>query len=103
MLHTVAVGWATRLMRLFTEQLNAMATLKGRTSQPNVTVKHVHVHDGGQAIRRGCECVQERQSNRWEEGRDGEADWALPRFVLPPVPSHTRWRWSATLHCHATP
>jgi hypothetical protein len=41
---------ATRLMRLFTEQLDAMAKLKGRTSQQKVTVEHVHVHDGGQAI-----------------------------------------------------
>ncbi len=41
---------ATRLMRLFTEQLDAMARLKGRTSQQKVTVEHVHVHDGGQAI-----------------------------------------------------
>ena len=41
---------ATRLMRLFTEQLDAMAKLKGRTSQQKVTVEHVHVHEGGQAI-----------------------------------------------------
>ncbi len=78
-----------------------MATLKGRTSQPNVTVKHVHVHDGGQAI---VGAVSASKSDKATGGRrDGEADWALPRFVLPPVPSHTRWRWSATLHCHATP
>ena len=37
-------------MRLFTEQLAALAKLKGRTSQQKVTVEHVHVHDGGQAI-----------------------------------------------------
>ncbi len=41
---------ATRLMRLFNEQLDARAKLKGRTSQQNVTVEHVHVHEGGQAI-----------------------------------------------------
>ena len=41
---------ATRLMRLFTEQLDAMAKLKGRTSQQRVTVEHVHVYKGGQAI-----------------------------------------------------
>ncbi len=40
----------TRLMRLFSEQLDAMAKLKGRTSQQKVTVEHVHVHEGGQAI-----------------------------------------------------
>ena len=41
---------ATRLMRLFTEQLQAMAKLKGKGSQQKVTVEHVHVHTGGQAI-----------------------------------------------------
>ncbi len=41
---------ATRLMRLFNEQLDARAKLKGRTSQQKVTVEHVHVHEGGQAI-----------------------------------------------------
>ena len=41
---------ATRLMRLFNEQLTAMARLKGRTSQQRVVVEHVHVHRGGQAI-----------------------------------------------------
>lgn len=41
---------ATRLMRVFTEQLEAMQKLKGRTCQQKVTVEHVHVHQGGQAI-----------------------------------------------------
>jgi len=41
---------ATRLMRLFNEQLVAMARLKGKTGQQRVTVEHVHVHSGGQAI-----------------------------------------------------
>jgi hypothetical protein len=41
---------ATRLMRLFTEQLEAMAKLKGKTGQQRVIVEHVHVHQGGQAI-----------------------------------------------------
>jgi hypothetical protein len=41
---------ATRLMRLFLEQLEAMQKLKGKTGQQKVTVKHVHVHRGGQAI-----------------------------------------------------
>lgn len=41
---------ATRLMRLFTEQLEAMAKLKGKTGQQKVIVEHVHVHQGGQAI-----------------------------------------------------
>ena len=41
---------ATRLMRLFGEQLQAMQKLKGKSGQQKVTVEHVHVHDGGQAI-----------------------------------------------------
>jgi hypothetical protein len=40
----------TRLMRLYMEQLEAMAKLKGKTGQQKVTVEHVHVHEGGQAI-----------------------------------------------------
>ena len=41
---------ATRLMRLFNEQLEAMAKLKGKSGQQKVTVEHVHVYTGGQAI-----------------------------------------------------
>jgi len=41
---------ATRLMRLFNEQLVALAKLRGKASQQKVTVEHVHVHEGGQAI-----------------------------------------------------
>ena len=38
------------VMRLFNEQLGLMETLKGTTRRQNVTVEHVHVHAGGQAI-----------------------------------------------------
>jgi hypothetical protein len=41
---------ATRLMRLFSEQLEAMQKLKGKSGQQRVRVEHVHVHDGGQAV-----------------------------------------------------
>jgi hypothetical protein len=41
---------ATKLMRLFNEQVELMAKLKGKTSQQKVIVEHVHVHQGGQAI-----------------------------------------------------
>lgn len=41
---------ATKLMRLFAEQLDAMQKLKGTAGQQKVTVEHVHVHEGGQAI-----------------------------------------------------
>jgi hypothetical protein len=41
---------ATRLMRLFSEQAELMAKLKGKTAQQKVIVEHVHIHQGGQAI-----------------------------------------------------
>jgi hypothetical protein len=41
---------ATKLMRVFNEQLEMMRRLKGTTSQQKVTVEHVHVYEGGQAI-----------------------------------------------------
>jgi len=41
---------ASRLMRTFGEQLEALQKLRGKTGQQRVTVEHVHVHDGGQAI-----------------------------------------------------
>ena len=41
---------ATDLMRLYTEQLEAMAKLKGKSTQQKVIVEHVHVYEGGQAI-----------------------------------------------------
>ena len=44
------VSHATKLSRLFTEQLSAMAKLKGKSGQQKMTIEHVHVHAGGQAI-----------------------------------------------------
>jgi hypothetical protein len=44
------VARATRLMRLHLEQIEAMQKLKGKAGQQKVTVEHVHVHEGGQAI-----------------------------------------------------
>jgi hypothetical protein len=41
---------ATRLMRLHLEQIEAMQKLKGKAGQQKVTVEHVHVHEGEQAI-----------------------------------------------------
>lgn len=41
---------ATRLMRLHLDQIEAMQKLKGRAGQQKVTVEHVHVYQGGQAI-----------------------------------------------------
>ncbi len=53
---------ATRLMRLFNEQLEAMQKLKGKTGQQKVTVEHVHVHEGGQAI------VGAVSAGEWDRG-----------------------------------
>jgi hypothetical protein len=44
------INRATSLTRVFVQQLEAMQKLKGKTGQQKVTVKHVHVHQGGQAI-----------------------------------------------------
>ena len=41
---------ALRLMRTFGQQLEALQKLRGKTGQQRVTVEHVHVHEGGQAI-----------------------------------------------------
>jgi hypothetical protein len=41
---------ATRLMRLFNEQVETMAKLKGKGGQQRVVVEHVTVTAGGQAI-----------------------------------------------------
>ena len=41
---------ATRLMRVFNEQLEAMRRLKGKAGQQRVVVEHVTVAAGGQAI-----------------------------------------------------
>lgn len=37
-------------MRLFLEQVEAIQKLKGKAAQQKVTVEHVHLHQGGQAI-----------------------------------------------------
>jgi hypothetical protein len=59
---------ATRLMRLFNEQLEAMAKLKGKTGQQKVTVEHVHVNAGGQAI---VGAVTAGKGNQGGGGEDG--------------------------------
>jgi len=53
------VNRATKLMRTFTAQVEALQKLRGKTSQQKVTVEHVHVNKGGQAI---VGAVNQRQS-----------------------------------------
>lgn len=41
---------ATRLMRVFVEQIDALQRLRGKSGQQRVVVEHVNVQAGGQAI-----------------------------------------------------
>ena len=45
-----SIARATRLLRLHLEQIEVWQKLKGKAGQQRVTVEHVHVHEGGQAI-----------------------------------------------------
>jgi hypothetical protein len=44
------VARASQFMKVFLEQVACLQKLKGKESQQKVTVEHVHVHQGGQAI-----------------------------------------------------
>ena len=46
----LSMASAARLLRLFTEQMEALSRYRGKASEQRVTVEHVHVHEGGQAI-----------------------------------------------------
>jgi hypothetical protein len=61
---------ATRLMRLFNEQLESMARLKGKTGQQKVTVEHVHVHSGGQAVVGMLESGKGKKQGRSNDERE---------------------------------
>ncbi len=43
------IEWATKLMRTYTAQMEALNRYRGK-GQQKVTVEHVHVHAGGQAV-----------------------------------------------------
>jgi hypothetical protein len=58
------VNRATRLLRTFVAQMEAMNRLRGKGAQ-TVVVKHVHVHEGGQAI------VGTVTQNKLVEGGEG--------------------------------
>ncbi len=57
-------------MRLFNDHIGMLAKLKGTASQQKVTVEHVHVHEGGQAIVGAVSATKEQPD---EEGR-GDGD-----------------------------
>jgi hypothetical protein len=46
----INVARATQFMKIFLEQVACLQKLRGQGSQQKVTVEHVHVHQGGQAI-----------------------------------------------------
>jgi hypothetical protein len=41
---------STKLARIYLDQLSTLQRLRGKGAQQHVTVEHVHVHDGAQAI-----------------------------------------------------
>ncbi len=45
-----AVNRATKLLRTFTAQVETLNRYRGKTTEQHVTVEHVNVHQGGQAI-----------------------------------------------------
>jgi len=46
----VNVTRATQFMKIFLDQVECLKKLKGKTSHQKVTVEHVHVHQGAQAV-----------------------------------------------------
>src|SRR5262249_52774776 len=49
--HLQDIGNLTvKLMRTFTAQVETLQRLRGKASEQKVTVEHVHIHPGGQAI-----------------------------------------------------
>ena len=65
----LSMASAARLLRLFTEQMEALARHRGKASEQRVTVEHVHVHEGGQAI---VGAVSPPAARPTGEGGDGE-------------------------------
>ena len=81
------VNRAVRLMRLFNDQIGMLAKLKGTASQQKVTVEHVHVHEGGQAI------VGAVSSTTGSTRRGGEGDDARTRPDTPRKAARVASEW----------
>ena len=45
-----SINQGVRLLQTFTAQMEALQKYRGKSTQQKVTVEHVHVHQGGQAI-----------------------------------------------------
>lgn len=63
---------ACRFLSLFVQQVDAMQRLKGKTGRQKVTVEHVNVHAGGQAI------VGEVNTGRGDGGRKTDYEGETP-------------------------
>jgi hypothetical protein len=63
---------ACRFLSLFIQQVDAMQRLKGKTGRQKVTVEHVNVHAGGQAI------VGEVNTGRGDGGRKTDYEGDTP-------------------------
>jgi hypothetical protein len=71
----------TKFMRTFTMQVEALARKRSKGEQ-NVTVKHVHVHAGGQAVvgnvsHRGGRGVTKNDQRAYERGRENPSTRAI--------------------------
>jgi hypothetical protein len=74
---------ATRLMRVFAQQVEAMQKLKGKAIQQTLTVEQVNVHQGGQAIVGSVNTSKKEEHRNENYGRNrahpksSDKDWAL--------------------------
>jgi hypothetical protein len=60
---------ARKLMNMYVQQVDCMMRLKGKTGRQKVTVEHVHVHSGGQAIV-GAVTAGELERGEGDGGKD---------------------------------
>jgi hypothetical protein len=63
------LNYATRLLRTFTAQMEALQKYRGKGTQQKVTVEHVHIHQGGQAIV-GAVSHQGKSGGGGDDGQD---------------------------------
>jgi hypothetical protein len=64
---------AIKLLRTHTAQLEALQRLRGKTSEQKVTVEHVHVYDGGQAVVGNVEAGTRREGAKEKAGEQCHA------------------------------
>jgi hypothetical protein len=74
---------AVKLLRTHAAQLDALQRLRGKTSEQKVTVEHVHVYEGGQAVVGHVEAGTRREGAKEETGEQCHAK----RLAHAPEPS----------------